>query len=148
MIYSTYIARVLPEVQWHYTIKIRGTAQKYARRKTNFHICVFGYFVKEATQYTKRGLSLEHNRTYYVSIRAFNAAGLNTTVAAAGLTIDTTAPLTSRVRVSDMFGGRSVSFMSSSKPLAAHWEGITDPESGVANSKYCLGNYWAMILFH
>ena len=73
---------------------------------------------------------------------------MNATVGAAGLTIDVTPPLPSRVKLSNgRTIGNDVTFLSSSRPLLAHWEGIKDPESGIANSKYCLGKLEQLITF-
>ena len=92
-----------------------------------------------ATWVTQSGLSLDHARTYYVTIRATNAAGLTTAVSAQGLVIDTTPPFAGNASVKDGSRGQDQDFFSSNEDVAAHWEAINDPQSGITRNQYCLG---------
>ncbi|XP_048583423.1 uncharacterized protein LOC116619209 isoform X2 [Nematostella vectensis] len=91
------------------------------------------------TKYTKLGLKLFHRNLYYVTVVARNAAGLNTTVEALPLVVDTTPPQGDQRSVYDGDGGDDWEYISLNGTLSAHWEGISDPESGIIRSRYCIG---------
>ena len=95
--------------------------------------------VRLATQVTKNDLSLSEGNVYYITVIATNLAGLSTNVSSLGLVIDTTPPKAVNDCVHDGRSGEDIDFFSPGMGLAAHWEEITDPESGVMNSYYCLG---------
>ena len=95
--------------------------------------------VRLATQVTKNDLSLSEGNVYYITVIATNVAGLSTNASSLGLIIDTTPPKALNGCVHDGPGGEDIDYFSPRIDLAAHWEEITDPESGVMNSKYCLG---------
>ena len=92
-----------------------------------------------ATQVMKSGLSLLHGNTYYVTVVATNLVGLRSNLSSLGLVIDTTPPQAPNGSVRDGATGRDIDYFSPTMDLAAHWEGITDPESGILESQYCLG---------
>lgn len=66
-------------------------------------------------------------------------AGLSTNISSLGLVIDTTPPKAVNGCVHDGRSGKDIDYFSPRMGLAAHWEEITDPESGLMNSYYCLG---------
>ena len=92
-----------------------------------------------ATQVTKNDLSLSDENVYYITLIATNLAALSANVSSLGLIIDTTPPKAVNGCVHDGSSGEDIDYFSPGMDLAAHWEDITDPESGIMNSKYCLG---------
>ena len=92
-----------------------------------------------ATQVTKNGLSLSQGNVYYITVIATNLAGLSTNESSLGLVIDTTPPQAVNGCVYDGPSGEDIDFFSPDMDLAAHWEDIKDAESGIMESKYCLG---------
>jgi len=64
---------------------------------------------------------------------------LTTNVAPADLIIDTSSPLAENDDIIDGLGVEDVDYFSPKMGLSAHWENITDPESGIMHSQYCLG---------
>ena len=95
--------------------------------------------VQLATQVFKNDLSLSQGNVYYITVIATNLAGLSTNVSSLGLVIDTTLPKAVNGCVHDGPSGKDIDYFSPKMAIEAHWEDITDPESGIMNSKYCLG---------
>ena len=77
--------------------------------------------------------------TYYITVVATNLVRLRSNLSSLGLVIDTTPPQAPNDSVSDGATGRDIDYFSPTMDLAAHWEDITDPESGILESQYCLG---------
>ena len=92
-----------------------------------------------ATRLTKIGLTLSQGDVYYITVVAINLAGLSTNVSSLGLVIDTSSPLAVNADINDGLGGEDIDYFSPDMGLSAHWENITDPESGIMQSQYCLG---------
>ena len=92
-----------------------------------------------ATRITKNDLGLLHGDTYFITVLATNQAGLSSNISSLGLIIDTSSPLAENYDVGDGLGGKDVDYFSPNVELSAHWENITDPESGIMQSEYCLG---------
>ena len=92
-----------------------------------------------ATQVNKIDLSLSQEHIYYITVIATNLAGLSANVSSLGLVIDTTPPQALNGCVHDGLSGPDIDFFSPIMDLAAHWEDIIDSESGIMESKYCLG---------
>ncbi len=81
---------------------------------------------------TITALSLKSGLKYYVSGRATNGAGLVGPPGTSGaITVDTTPPLVTTVQVDGAYTSVSTS-------LHAKWS-ATDPISGIADYKYCIG---------
>ena len=95
--------------------------------------------VRFATQVNKIDLSLSQEDIYYITVIATNLAGLSANVSSLGLVIDTTPPQALNGCVHDGLRGPDIDFFSPIMDLAAHWEDIIDSESGIMESKYCLG---------
>ena len=95
--------------------------------------------VRLATQVTKNDLSLSEGSVYYITVIATNLAGLSANISSLGLFIDTTPPKAVNGCVHDGRSGEDIDYFSPKMGLAAHWEEITDPESGLMDSNYCLG---------
>ncbi|KAL9987476.1 hypothetical protein ACROYT_G001789 [Oculina patagonica] len=92
-----------------------------------------------ATRITKTDLSLSHGHTYFITVMAKNLAGLNSNVSSLGLAIDTSTPSAESSDVQDGSGDEDIDYFSPNMELSAQWEHITDPESGIIHSEYCLG---------
>ncbi|KAL9987472.1 hypothetical protein ACROYT_G001785 [Oculina patagonica] len=92
-----------------------------------------------ATRITKTYLSLSHGHTYFITVMAKNLAGLNSNVSSLGLAIDTSTPSAESSDVQDGSGDEDIDYFSPNMELSAQWEHITDPESGIIHSEYCLG---------
>ena len=92
-----------------------------------------------ATRLTKIGLTLSQGDVYYITVVAINLAGLSTNVSSFGLVIDTSSPLAVNADIKDGLGDEDIDYFSPYTGLSAHWENITDPESGIMQSQYCLG---------
>ena len=92
-----------------------------------------------ATRVIKHDLFLDSGTTYYVTVRATNAAGLNTTVSAQGLVIDMTPPTSANDSIADGARGPDRDYYSSGMGVSAHWEDVQDPDSGISRNEYCVG---------
>ncbi|KAL9987466.1 hypothetical protein ACROYT_G001779 [Oculina patagonica] len=92
-----------------------------------------------ATRITKTGLSLSHGVTYFITVIATNQAELSSNVSSLGLLIDTSRPLVERKDVQDGPGDKDIDYFSPNVELSAQWKNVTDPESGIIHSEYCLG---------
>ncbi|SVB21878.1 uncharacterized protein METZ01_LOCUS174732, partial [marine metagenome] len=91
-----------------------------------------------ATADTLTGLSLTEGTTYYLSVRATDAAGNMSSVSTAdGITIDLTAP--SGTTVSDGTGG-DITYSSSDSILSANWAAFTETVSGIQKYEYAIGD--------
>ena len=84
-------------------------------------------------------LKLAHGLSYYVSIRARNAAGLSTITFSPKLTVDTTPPLATNKSLLDGGKLRDIDYFANVNYISAHWEGVRDPESGIVSTTYCIG---------
>jgi len=85
-----------------------------------------------ATSVTRTGLALQSGVTYYISVRARNAGGLNSPAGSSdGITVDTTAPTVPVVIDSGEFVGDPTSILAS-------WTS-SDPESGITRYEYSVG---------
>ncbi len=90
-----------------------------------------------STSMTHTGLSLAQNQDYYISVKAENGMGLESSVTTSdGVTVDATAP--SAVTVSDGTGV-DVDFITSTTSLSANWTASTDAESGITRYLYAIG---------
>ena len=92
-----------------------------------------------ATRINKSDLSLSQGGIYYITVIAFNPAGLSTNISSDGLVIDTSSPLGENVDIKDGPGGDDIDYFPPKMVMSAHWENIIDRESGIMQSQYCLG---------
>ena len=75
--------------------------------------------------------AMEQGTRYYVSVRAWNRAGLQTTAVSDGILIDVTPPVGGVVFPSRRYGNRHA--QSSATTLAASWHSFEDRHSGVTS---------------
>ena len=92
-----------------------------------------------ATRIIKTDLSLSHGVTYFMTVIATNQAGLSSNASSLGLLVDTTGPLAESKDVQEGLGHEDIDYFSPNIELSAQWEKITDLESGIIHSEYCLG---------
>ena len=86
------------------------------------------------------GLDLKNNQTYYVTVMARNAAGLETSLLLEVIVIDQTPPTGQNESIKDGISGSDIDFMSLNDSVSATWENITDLQSGIDTFEYCVGN--------
>ena len=85
-------------------------------------------------------LSLSHGDVVYISVVAWNYAGLERVVYSRGYTVDLTPPTISRGGVVDgENGGVDVDFQADSTHFAVNFSACIDPESGVKEIRWALG---------
>jgi len=88
---------------------------------------------------TTFGLSLVHNTTYYVNIRAENNAGVFSEITSSdGILIDTTPPVAVSV-VNDGIG-TDIDFSSVTTRLSSNWSASSDSESGISGYYIAIGS--------
>ena len=90
--------------------------------------------------FENRGLNVEHNKMYYVTVKAINAANLISALLIEVIIIDETPPTGQNDSVKDGQLGEDVNFMSLKNQVSSHWENIDDLESGIEKVEYCVGS--------
>ena len=86
---------------------------------------------------TITGLSLIHNRRYYVTIRATSDSGYTTTATSNGVRVDSTPPVGGEVR-----DGRTlmdIDYQADDTYIYANWEEFQDEESDITGYTWCAG---------
>ncbi len=89
-----------------------------------------------ATSATNSSLSLASGTTYYVTVRATNGAGLQTTATSDGVAVDATAPVAGAVNDG---AGADIAFQGSTTTISANWSGFSDPEEGISGYEWAIG---------
>ncbi|KAI8510730.1 hypothetical protein Bbelb_116460, partial [Branchiostoma belcheri] len=84
-----------------------------------------------------QGLTLEPNVKYYSNVRAFNHAGMHTTVSSDGVLVDIERPTAGVVQ--DGFGLHDADYQNSSCRVAASWHGFSDLQSFIHHYTCCFG---------
>ncbi|CAH1258773.1 Hypp2075 [Branchiostoma lanceolatum] len=83
------------------------------------------------------GLRLEPNVKYYSNVRAFNRAGMHTTVSSDGVLVDTERPTAGVVQ--DGSGVHDADYQNSSCRVSATWHGFSDLQSFIHHYTCCFG---------
>ena len=84
-----------------------------------------------------QGLSLNHTRRYFVTVRATNEAGYSTTATSNGVLVDSTPPQGGEVR-----DGRTladIDYQAGDTYIYANWDEFQDVESDVTRYAWCAG---------
>lgn len=84
-----------------------------------------------------QGLSLNHTRRYFVTVRATNEAGYNTMATSNGVMVDSTPPRGGEVR-----DGRTlmdIDFQAGDTYIYANWDEFQDVESDITKYAWCAG---------
>ncbi|XP_019617771.1 PREDICTED: uncharacterized protein LOC109465072 [Branchiostoma belcheri] len=84
-----------------------------------------------------QGLTLEPNVKYYSNVRAFNHAGMHTTVSSDGVLVDIERPTAGVVQ--DGFGLHDADYQNNSCTVAATWHGFSDLQSFIHHYTCCFG---------
>ena len=92
-----------------------------------------------ATRINKTDLTLSQGVVYYITVVAVNRAGLRTNISSLGLLIDKTPALADNADIIDGMHDADIDYISPDTVLSAHWEKIADLESGIMQSRYCVG---------
>ena len=82
-------------------------------------------------------LSLTPYKTYYISVRAYNRAGLYTTRYSEGLVVDNSPPVAGVVQ--DGQGAVDVDWLTVTKGIGAKWNGFRDPQSAINYYRWAVG---------
>ena len=85
------------------------------------------------------GLDLKDNQTYYVTVIARNAAGLESSLLLEVIVIDQTPPTGQNESVNDGISGRDVDFKSLNDSISGTWDNIADLQSGIDSFDFCVG---------
>ncbi|HVE42955.1 MAG TPA: HYR domain-containing protein, partial [Planctomycetota bacterium] len=88
-----------------------------------------------ATSATK-SLVLVNGQKYYVTVRATNGIGMQSTATSNGVTVDSSAPSAGSVRDG---GDKDVDWQSSLTTITASWTASTDPQSGIVGYEWAIG---------
>ena len=91
------------------------------------------------TEFEFKDLGLRENQVYYVTVLAYNVAGLATSLLLETVLVDQSPPTGRNGSVKDGVMGDDVDYISPDDPLSATWENLEDPESGIAMFEYCVG---------
>ncbi|KAJ7365982.1 hypothetical protein OS493_002724 [Desmophyllum pertusum] len=78
---------------------------------------------------------LETGIKYYVTIKATTSSGLSSRQHSDGFTVDSSPPLEAEVSVSHRVIDQGMQTIE----ISVSWDGVTDDESGISSSGYCLG---------
>jgi N-acetylneuraminic acid mutarotase len=90
-----------------------------------------------STSTTASSLSLVQGTTYYVTVRATNGVGLQTTATSNGVFVDTVPPVGGVVN-----DGRAadVDVQTSVTTIEANWSGFSDAQSGIVGYEWAIGS--------
>ncbi len=90
------------------------------------------------TSFTKTGLTLEDGQVYYISVKAENGLGLESTPANSDGAMKDSSPPNDVTQVNDGTG-TDIDTIESTSELSANWSAATDPHSGIATYYYAIG---------
>ena len=85
-------------------------------------------------------LYLVHGMTVYISVLSWNYAGLETVVYSDPFIVDLTPPLLEGTVRDGLIADVDIDYQNSTV-IAANWEAIADPESGIADCRWAIGKY-------
>ena len=84
-----------------------------------------------------QGLSLNHTKRYFVTVRATNQAGYSTMAASNGVLVDSTPPVGGEVRDGGTLA--DIDFQADDTYMYANWDEFQDLESDVTRYAWCAG---------
>eukprot|EP00163_Fabomonas_tropica_P013633 TRINITY_DN2518_c1_g3_i5.p1 TRINITY_DN2518_c1_g3~~TRINITY_DN2518_c1_g3_i5.p1 ORF type:complete len:3380 (-),score=1371.77 TRINITY_DN2518_c1_g3_i5:588-10727(-) len=87
----------------------------------------------------KKGLNLQHGKTYYVTVRGYDNANNVAWAYADGVMIDITPPVVTNAIVSDGPTDIDRDLQQDNRTMTATWSDFDDPESGIAFYHFCIG---------
>ncbi|KAL3857349.1 hypothetical protein ACJMK2_012025 [Sinanodonta woodiana] len=90
-----------------------------------------------STSVIHASINLTNGATCYASVKATDFAGLSTISVSPGVSVDITSPISGRVTI----GSANYSNMMASRDtIWVHWEGFSDPESGISTVYVGVGS--------
>ena len=92
------------------------------------------------TQFSFSGLSITDNRSYYVTVKAYNMAGLINSLLLQEIIFDQTPPFGNNRSVKDGLLREDIDYMSLQNTVSARLENVEDLESGIRKIEYCVGS--------
>ena len=92
------------------------------------------------TQFSFSGLDITDNRPYYVTVNAYNLAGLVSSVLLEEIIFDQTPPSGINGSVKDGLLREDIDYTSSQNTVSASLENIEDLETGISKIEYCVGS--------
>ncbi|XP_028410829.1 uncharacterized protein LOC114533499 [Dendronephthya gigantea] len=90
------------------------------------------------THFNADGLFFKENQVYYVTVKAFNKAGLSSSLLLEEVNFDQSPPTGGMVK--DGVSNEDVDFMSLQDTVSASLEDVKDVESGIHEIEYCVGS--------
>lgn len=87
-------------------------------------------------------LTMEEGHAYYINVRAYNKAGLSTTVTSWAFTVEASPPVAGHVFDGDKSqtsGQNDLDFQTHLDYLSAYWEGFNDPHSTIIDYYISIG---------
>ena len=88
--------------------------------------------------YSSTGIT--DNRTYYVTVKAYNRAGLVTSLLLEEIIFDHSPPTGNNQSVKDGLTQEDIDYMSLQNTVSARLENLVDLESGISKIEYCVGS--------
>ena len=92
------------------------------------------------THFSFRSLEITDNQTFYVTVNAYNMAGLETSLSLEEITFDQSPPTGYNGSVRDGLLREDIDYLSSGNTVSATLQGIEDLESGISKIEYCVGS--------
>ncbi len=86
---------------------------------------------------TITGLSLSHNRRYFVTVRATSESGYSTTATSNGVRVDSTPPFGGKVRDGQTL--IDIDYQAADTYIYANWDEFQDDESDITGYTWCAG---------
>ena len=83
------------------------------------------------------GLSLKHNKRYFVTVRATSESGFKTTATSNGVRVDSTPPIKGVVRDGQTLA--DIDYQADDTYIYANWDKFQDDESDVTSYTWCAG---------
>ena len=96
--------------------------------------------VDQGTYFSFFSLDITDNRPYCVTVKAYNLAGLVTSLLLEEITFDRSPPAGNNQRVKDGLTPEDIDYMSLKDIFSAGFETLEDLESGISKIEYCVGS--------
>ena len=98
-------------------------------------------FIKtnSCTQFSFSDLVITDNRPYYVTVKAYNMAGIVSSLLLEEIIFDQSAPTGNNESVKDGLVQEDIDYISSGDTVSATLTNVEDLESGISEIEYCVG---------
>ena len=91
-------------------------------------------------RYSSSSLDIADNWPYYVTVKAYNLAGIVTSLLLEEIIFDQTPPTGNNESAKDGLLSEDIDYMSSPNIVSASLENMDDLESGISKIEYCVGS--------